>query len=349
MHPELFEIPFIHWPVRSFGVMMVIGFLLGFYLLGKLGHKISSNPELITNLSLYCLIAGVVGARVFYVVHHYDKLDRPLASMFAIWHGGLEFYGGVIFAVPVIILYSRRYKLPIRQCLDIMAIALMLGLAFGRLGCFLNGCCFGKPAELPWAVRFPYNSFVYFSQINANPERDRSEPQLELPNDEYSSYPDISTKLYPKPFEELSEQQKFEVTKGKYRCLPVHPTQLYSSANAALLCLVLYLFWRRSQRTTCSGYMKKLFTRSGHTFALAFILYGITRFLIEYIRDDNPFEYAWWAIYKGGTVSQNLSIYLVILGVVLMIVFEIMKPSALEPDIVTRDEKKKIKKANESI
>ena len=71
-----------------------------------------------------------------------------------------------------------------------------------------------------------------------------------------------------------------------------------------------------------------LFTRPGQTFALAFILYGITRFLIEYLRDDNPFEYAWWALYKGGTVSQNLSIYLVVLGVVLIAVFQAAKPNA---------------------
>ena len=348
MHPELFEIPFIHLTVRSFGVMMVIGFLLGFFLLGRMGRKISSNPQLITNLALYCLLAGVVGARVFYVVHHFNQLQNPWASMFAVWQGGLEFYGGVIFAIPVIILYSRHYKLPIRQCLDIMAIALILGLSFGRLGCFLNGCCFGKPKELPWAIRFPYDSFAYFSQINANPERNRPDPQLKLPHDEYSSYVDANGRLYPKPFEQLTEQQKFEVTRGKYRCLRIHPTQLYSSANAALLSLLLYLFRRRSQRATGTGDTRKLLTRPGHTFALAFILYGITRFLIEYIRDDNPFEYAWWAVYKGGTVSQNLSIYLVVLGVVLMIVFEIMKPSASEPDIVARDENKKIKKANKN-
>jgi phosphatidylglycerol:prolipoprotein diacylglycerol transferase len=347
MHPVLFEIPFIHWPVRSFGVMMVIGFFAGFFLIEKLGRHILSNPQLITNLALYCLVAGVIGARIFYVVHHYDKLERPLASMFAVWQGGLEFYGGVIFAIPVIVFYTRRHKLPIRQSLDILAIALMLGLAFGRIGCFLNGCGFGKPTDLPWAVRFPYDSFAYFSQINPNPERNRPEPQLKLPHDEYSNYPDISAKLYPKPFDELTEQQKFEVTKGKYRSLPVHPTELYSSANAALICLVLYLFLRRSQRAAGSGNNRKLFTQPGHIFALAFILYGVTRFLIEYLRDDNPFEYAWWAVYKGGTVSQNLSIYLVILGVVLMIVFEIVKPSALDSGIVTRDEKKKIKKANE--
>ena len=348
MHPELFEIPFIHLTVRSFGLMMVIGFLLGFFLIGRLGRKISSNPQLITNLALYCLIAGVVGARVFYVIHHFEKLQNPWTSMFAVWQGGLEFYGGVIFAIPVIVLYSRHHKLPIRPYLDIVAIALMLGLSFGRMGCFLNGCCFGKPTELPWAIRFPYDSFAYFSQINANPERNRPDPQLKLPHDEYSIYVNTTGRSYPKAFEELTEEQKFEVTKGKYRTLHIHPTQLYSSANAALLCLLLYLFWRISQRAAGSGNTRMLFPRPGQTFALAFILYGITRFLIEYLRDDNPFEYAWWAVYKGGTVSQNLSIYLVILGVVLMAVFEIMKSSALGPDIVTRDENKKIKTANKN-
>ncbi|HUT45995.1 MAG TPA: prolipoprotein diacylglyceryl transferase [Sedimentisphaerales bacterium] len=348
MHPELFEIPLIHLTVRSFGLMVVIGFLFGFFLLGKLGRKISSNPQLITNLALYCLIAGVVGARVFYVVHHFDQMQRPLVSMFAVWQGGLEFYGGVIFAIPVIALYSRYHKIPIRRCLDIVAIALMLGLSFGRMGCFLNGCCFGKPTELPWAVRFPYDSFAYFSQININPERNRPEPRLKLPHDEYSNYVDTNGRSYPKAFEELTEEQKFEVTKGKYQCLSIHPTQLYSSANAALLCFLLYLFWRISQRAAGSGNTRMLFTRPGQTFALTFILYGITRFLIEYLRDDNPFEYAWWAVYKGGTVSQNLSIYLVILGMVLMAVFEIMKSKATKPDIVTRDENKKIKTANKN-
>jgi phosphatidylglycerol:prolipoprotein diacylglycerol transferase len=315
---------------------------MGFFIIGRLGHSITSNPQLITNLALYCLVAGVIGARVFFVVHHLDQLENPWASMFAVWQGGLEFYGGVILTIPVIVLYSRRHKLPIRQCIDILTIALMLGLAFGRIGCFLNGCCFGKPTELPWAIRFPYDSFAYFSQINANPERKRYEPHLELPHNEYSSYPDINTKLYPKPFEELSERQKFEVTKGKYRCLRVHPAQLYSSVNAALLCLLLYHFWRRSQRATISGNTRMLLIQPGQTFALALILYGITRFLIEYLRDDNPFEYAWWAIYKGGTVSQNLSIYLAILGVVLMIVFEIMRSAVINPDIVARGGNKKI-------
>ena len=154
MHPVLFEIPFIHLTIRSFGAMMVIGFLMAFFLIGRLSRKIISDPQLITNLALYCLVAGVIGARIFFVVHHLGELQDPWISMFAVWQGGLEFYGGVILAPLVIILYSRRHKLPVRRCLDIMAIALLLGLAFGRIGCFLNGCGYGKPTDLPWAVHF---------------------------------------------------------------------------------------------------------------------------------------------------------------------------------------------------
>ena len=79
MHPVLFEIPFINWPIRSFGVMLVIGFLAGFFLIGRLGRHVLSNPQLITNLTLYCLIAGVVGARIFYVVHHFSKMEKAYA------------------------------------------------------------------------------------------------------------------------------------------------------------------------------------------------------------------------------------------------------------------------------
>ncbi len=90
----------------------------------------------------------------------------------------------------------------------------------------------------------------------------------------------------------------------------VHPTQLYSSANALLLCGVLLCSRRKFGRK-----------KPGTTFSLMFVLYGTMRFLIEFIRDDNPFEYAWWAIYKGGTVSQNIGIYMVIIGLVLFTVF----------------------------
>jgi len=124
----------------------------------------------------------------------------------------------------------------------------------------------------------------------------------------------------------LTEEQKEQVTTGEYQCLRVHPTELHSSAAGGVLCLILFLFWRRAQKAGLSGNVKKFLAKPGQTFGLMFIVYGITRFLMEFIRDDNPFEYAWWAIYKGGTISQNIGMGMIVLGLLLMAVFEKMKP-----------------------
>jgi len=340
MYPKLFEIPFTGWPVPSYGLMMVIGFLVAVSLIRHLSRDITPDPRLITNAALYSLIAGVAGARLFFVIHDFDSFrDDPL-SIFAIWRGGLELLGGLL-ALVVIYLYIRFHKLPVRKYFDIIAIALMLALAIGRIGCFLNGCCFGRPTNLswPWAVRFPYHSPLhvhspaYYSQAHANLKRNRPQPQLDLPEEFFGYYYEDGKRFFGcrsekkrfyglKPYEDLTPEQKYMVDKGPYRCLPVHPTQLYSSANGAVLCLILYLFWRRSRKAETSRKTKKLFAKPGCTFALMFILYGIARFFMEFLRDDNPFEFGWWTIYKGGTVSQNLVIYMVILGVVLMFIFE---------------------------
>jgi len=331
MYPELFEIPFIHLTVKSYGLMMVIGFLSAVFLIRRLSRNITPDPQLITNAALYSLIAGVAGARLFYVVHYFNTFRGHLLSVFAIWKGGLELLGGVLSAIAVIFFYLRRQKLPIRRYLDILAVALMLALVFGRIGCFLNGCCFGKPTKLPWAVRFPYGSLAYISQVNPDLDRNRLNTYRKLPEEVFSYlYEDgLSTRIL-KQYGSLTKEQKEMLKENdKYRSLPVHPTQLYSSANGAVLCLILYLFWRRAQNTGLSKSSKKLFVKPGYTFSLMFILYGITRFFIEFLRDDNPFEYAWWAIYKEGTVSQNLGIYMTIFGVILIALFQKMKPDKL--------------------
>jgi phosphatidylglycerol:prolipoprotein diacylglycerol transferase len=320
MCPELIEIPFVHLTVKSYGLMMVIGFLACVSLIRHLSRDFTPNPQHITNAALYSLIGGVVGARLFFVIHYFDKFRSNPLDVFAIWHGGLELAGGVVAAIIVILLYMRYYRLPIRRYLDVLAIGLMLALVFGRIGCFLNGCCYGKPTELPWGVRFPYDSFAYHSQIKPDLYRGRPKPQLELPN-EFFDYTDEKGNRYSglKPYEYLTVKQKIQVTEGKYRCLPVHPTQLYSSGMAAFWCLVLYLFWRRAKQTGFSVKSGKFLTRPGYTFTLMLIVYGITRFLIEFLRDDNPFEF------DGMTISQNISIGMVLLGVILMAIFKKMK------------------------
>ena len=306
---------------------MVIGFMAAIFLIRRLSRNITLDTQLIANAALYSMIGGVVGARLLYVVHYFDQFRGRLFSVFAIWQGGLEFLGGVILAIAVIIFYLRRHKLPIRRYFDILAVGLMLGLAFGRIGCFLNGCDFGKPTELPWAVRFPYGSFAYHSQVYPNPERNRPKPQLELSSDFFGEYSENGVWFQGlKPYDQLTQRQKDMVDKGLYRCLPVHPTQLYSSANAAFLCLILYLFWRRAQNAGSSSSSNKPFTKPGCTFGLMLILYGITRFFIEFLRDDNPFNK-----FDGLTISQNISIAMIVFGIILLAIFEKMEPDSEPP------------------
>ncbi|MHC4456236.1 MAG: prolipoprotein diacylglyceryl transferase [Planctomycetota bacterium] len=327
MYPELFKLPFINRPVPSYGLMMVFGFLSAIYIIRYLSRDITPDPLLITNAALYSLIAGVVGARLFYVIHHFSEFQGRLLSIFAIWKGGLELLGGVLSAIAVIFLYLWRQKLPIRRYLDILAIGLMLALFFGRIGCFLNGCCFGKPTNLPWAVRFPYHhpllihSPVYKSQVYANPERNRSEAQLKLPVEFFGYFDENNVWNYNlKPWQHLTDEQKEMVENGELRSLPVHPTQLYSSASGAILCIILYLLWERAQKAGYTENTTEPFAKPGCIFSLMFIFYGITRFLLEFLRDDNPFEL------DSLTISQLISIALIALGAVLMVIFEKMKP-----------------------
>jgi phosphatidylglycerol:prolipoprotein diacylglycerol transferase len=327
MHPELFEVPFIHIAVKSYGLMMVLGFLTAVAIIRRLSRRFTPDPFLITNAALYSLIAGVLGARVFYVVHYWEQFSgRPL-KVFAIWEGGLELLGGVLLAITVILIYLWRNKLPIRRYLDVLAIGLFAALALGRIGCFLNGCCYGKPTASDWGIRFPYGSHPYRSQVSPNPTRNRSEPYIQLPSD-FFKYELENGGYYSqlKPFEELTDEQKQQVTAGPYRCLRLHPTQLYSSAAGVVCSLIMYLFWKRYNRADASKNSAGPLTKPGCTFALLFLVYPPIRFSMEFLRDDNPFEHAWWAFYKGGTVSQNIAIWMFILGISLMIFFSLMKP-----------------------
>lgn len=319
MYPELFEIPGTSVTVKSYGLMLAVGFLVGLWVTRKLTQKAGLSDEHITNVVLYGLISGIIGSRIFYIVHYPDQFDS-LWKMFAIWEGGLELLGGVLLAALVILVYLRYHKLTTRRYLDVLVIGLMVGLSFGRIGCFLNGCCFGQPSDVPWAVEFPYGSLVYKSQIYADPQRNRQEPYINLPEEFFGYYNEQgSWKSDLKPFEMLDEKQKTQVTEGKYRALPVHPTQLYSSLNAALIAFILYLLWRYSLKPDKSGWV-----RPGYIFASMFVLYGVGRFTIEFFRGDNPYEF------DGITISQNIALLMIIAGVVFGIMFTKIKKDKIE-------------------
>jgi phosphatidylglycerol:prolipoprotein diacylglycerol transferase len=336
MHPEVFQIPFIHASVKSYGLMIVIGIIATIFVLRRLSGRIGApqvNKDKITNGALYALIAGVIGSRIFYVIHHFDSFRGNLMSVFAIWQGGLELLGGIIPAIIIVLAYLFYLKVPVRRYLDIIAISLMLTLAFGRIGCFLNGCCFGKPGSVPWAVRFPYGSLPYQSQVFPDLARNREKPHLVLPDEYYGSLdadgkwvqarPEMKYHEYLKPRELLTPAEVTAVTSGPYRCLPVHPTQLYESFNGFLIFIILYLFWRYAGYGKDGKMPNVQGGKPGCTFALMFILYGPARIIVEFLRDDNPFEI------DGLTISQLISIGLIVLGVVLLAVFAAAKPDKI--------------------
>ena len=301
--------------------MVALGFLTALLLMRRLSQRANLDPLVVTKVLLYLLIVGVIGARVFFVVHYFDFFRGNLLRVFAVWGGGLEFLGGVILVTSFVIIYLCFHKLPLRRYMDIMAIGLMMGLAVGRIGCLLNGCCFGKPTTLSWGMRFPYRSVAYISQINPNPQRGRLKPYLDLPRPEYFSFHSEDGRWYPKPLRELTTQQQYEVTKGGYRCLPVHPSQLSACASALLLCFILHLFWCKTSNKASSDYANGRFGQPGLTVGLMFTLYGFSRFLLEFMRDDNPFELSFL------TMSQIISVFMLISGIVMFTLLLFVQPN----------------------
>jgi phosphatidylglycerol:prolipoprotein diacylglycerol transferase len=130
------------------------GFLLGLALAIRQGKKEGISPERIIDIAFYVLLSAIVGSRLLFVVinaGHY--LKHPL-DIVKIWEGGLVFYGGLVLAVAVAIWYVRKHSLDMGSLMDIFAPSVAIGHAVGRLGCFSAGCCYGKPAGIPWAVTF---------------------------------------------------------------------------------------------------------------------------------------------------------------------------------------------------
>jgi prolipoprotein diacylglyceryltransferase len=147
--------------VYGYGLMLVLGFLVAIGLAQWRGRRMGEDPEHVAYCGLLALIGGIVGSRVAYIIEHwrdqFAPAPRPLAEVFNITSGGLIYYGGVILATLLVLSYLALKRLPIRRFLDIVAPSLMIGLAFGRAGCTLNGCCYGAQCRHDWALgmRFP--------------------------------------------------------------------------------------------------------------------------------------------------------------------------------------------------
>lgn len=156
MHPILFSIG--NFSIYSYGVMMALAFIAGILLARRRAPKDEIDPDTILDIGLYILIAGIVGARLLHVLVNLSYYVRSPLEILMLHHGGLIFYGGAIAALLTSYLFLKRRRISILLMGDCIVPYLALGQAIGRVGCFLNGCCFGRPTTLPWGILFPASS-----------------------------------------------------------------------------------------------------------------------------------------------------------------------------------------------
>ena len=151
MFPKLFE--FGSFTIYTYGTLIFIGFLLTLMVAVRLAKREELDPDAVMMTGILCFIVGYLGTKVLYVVTHLHQFT-DFQSLLHIWQGGLVFYGGPITAIPFGIWYTKRHNIPVWKMVDIGAVCIPLAHSVGRLGCFSAGCCYGRPAEVPWAVRF---------------------------------------------------------------------------------------------------------------------------------------------------------------------------------------------------
>ncbi|MGQ9664674.1 MAG: prolipoprotein diacylglyceryl transferase [bacterium] len=157
MRPVL--IKFDGFGIPSYGTMLVISFIVALFLVKKEAKKHNISPVLIENLAFWLMVGVIVGGRLLYVLFHLNEF-QDFVGIFEIWNGGMMFFGGFIGAFIAGVIYVKKQKLSIFLLSDIISPCIALGEFFTRIGCFLNGCCFGVPTTLPWGVHFPRGSFA---------------------------------------------------------------------------------------------------------------------------------------------------------------------------------------------
>jgi len=150
--PKLFTIGSFYLP--TYGVLVAIGFLVGLTIAVRLARKSGLNGELVTNLAVYCALAGLLGAKILMLIFDWGAPDRPPIFSLATLQAAGVWQGGLALAFITAILYIRHTKLPLLETFDAFAPGLAIGHAIGRIGCFAAGCCWGNECKLPWAVTF---------------------------------------------------------------------------------------------------------------------------------------------------------------------------------------------------
>jgi phosphatidylglycerol:prolipoprotein diacylglycerol transferase len=249
MHPILFD--FHGLTIYSYGVLLAAAYLLGLQFALVRARRRGLDGQRVMDLGIWIIVSALIGAKLLLLIVDHKQFSTP-RDLLGLARSGGVFYGGLIAAVVVALIYLRRHKLPLWTTTDVFAPGIALGHVVGRMGCLLAGCCFGRPTSVPWAVTF----------------RDPAAA----------------------------------VNVGTPLGIPLHPTQLYEAA-AELLILAFLLLWERRGRPF-----------PGRTFWSYMLLYGVSRFIIEFYRGDPR-----GMVFDALSTSQFVSVILVPLSIVMLV------------------------------
>jgi phosphatidylglycerol---prolipoprotein diacylglyceryl transferase len=254
-------------PVFGYGMMVLIGFVSGLWLSRIRARRIGLDPEILSDLSFWLLISGVAGGRLAYLGQYWERqFARCQTISDYVWaavnltEGGLVLIGALVGGAVGFFLFCRLRKLPALLLVDVIMPGVFIGVGFGRIGCLLNGCCFGDPCDLPWAIQFPKGSVPWLDLVDRG---------LLNPNTLVT--------------------------------MPLHPTQVYSSIDGFLLGTILWNLY-------------PLRARNGQLLGMGCMGYACTRFLIEFIRNDEPGRFG-----TSLTISQWYSMGLFVIGASLLV------------------------------
>jgi len=344
--------------IYGYGLMLVLGFLSGIWLAHWRAKRMGENHETVTVVGILALVGGIIGARLAFILQNWSQFkNKGLASTLDVTSGGLIYYGGVLLGTLMVVCYLWRKRIAVRRYLDIVAVSLMVGLAFGRAGCFLNGCCYGGRCDAHWplATQFPMyskpllkfdgrpNPFslgtqgaspVYAHQLEQRAIALHRQGKKDSPELAAAEKFDGLINPDPKLLDKSAMSRFIEYTQdGKKAFAPVLPflsPESFSDEQIHIASASRSLPVRPAQAL---GFFNALLIaallclffrhrrREGQVFAVLLIIYPITRFLLEGIRRDT-------ALHFGMTHNQYTSLATVAAGIIMLFVISKFSPSA---------------------